>query len=106
MATRTTQEWLDLFGATSVPTNAANTLDGLLNDPHLNEAGFWQELDHPTEGALRMTKFPVNFSGTPAENRRHQPVMGEHTREILAEAVLSEDDVAAMLESGATKAAD
>jgi crotonobetainyl-CoA:carnitine CoA-transferase CaiB-like acyl-CoA transferase len=49
---------------------------------------------------------PVNFSGTPAENKRHQPVMGEHTREILAEAGLSEEEVQAMLDSGATKAAD
>jgi crotonobetainyl-CoA:carnitine CoA-transferase CaiB-like acyl-CoA transferase len=106
MATRTTQEWLDLFGTTSVPTNAVNTLDSLLDDRHLNAVGFWQELDHPTEGKLRMTKFPVNFSGTPAENKRHQPVMGEHSREILAEAGLSEAEIEAMLESGATKAAD
>jgi crotonobetainyl-CoA:carnitine CoA-transferase CaiB-like acyl-CoA transferase len=106
MVNRTTQEWLDLFGATSVPTNAVNTLDSLLDDPHLKEVGFWQEMDHPTEGKLRMTKFPVNFSGTPAENKRHQPVMGEHTREILAEAGLSEEEVQAMLDSGATKAAD
>ncbi|MCP4000163.1 MAG: CoA transferase [Gammaproteobacteria bacterium] len=106
MVNRTTQEWLDLFGTTSVPTNAVNTLDSLLDDPHLNEVGFWQEIDHPTEGKLRMTKFPVNFSETPAENTRHQPVMGEHTRAILAEAGLSQDEIQAMLDSGATKAAD
>ena len=53
-----------------------------------------------------MTKFPVNFAGTPAENKRHQPVMGEHSREILAEAGLSEAEVEAMLDSGATRAVD
>ena len=82
-----------------------NTLDSLLDDPHLNAVGFWQQLDHPTEGKLRMTRFPVNFSGTPAENRRHQPVMGEHTREVLTEAGFSEAEIAAMLESGATRTA-
>jgi len=106
MATRTTQEWLDLFGTTSVPTNAVNTLDSLLDDPHLKEVGFWQELDHPTEGKLRMTRFPVTFSETPAENRRHQPVMGEHSVEILREAGLSDDDIDALIEAKATMQAE
>ena len=106
MATRKTQEWLDLFGETSVPTNAVNTLDSLIDDPHLKEVGFWQELDHPTEGKLRMTKYPVNFSATPVENRRHQPVMGEHTIEILKEAGLSEDEVQMLIEKRAAVAAE
>lgn len=103
MVNRTTQEWLDMFGQTSVPTNAVNTLDGLIEDPHLNEVGFWQEMDHPTEGKLRMTRFPVNFSGTPAENRRHQPRLGEHSTEILSEAGVSQEDIDALLAAGATK---
>ena len=106
MVTRTTQEWLDLFGDTSVPTNAVNTLDSLLDDPHLKDVGFWQELDHPTEGKLRMTRFPVTFSETPAENRRHQPVMGEHSVEILREAGLSDDDIDALIETKATMQAE
>jgi len=105
MATRTTQEWLDMFGETSVPTNAVNTLDGVIDDPHLKEVGFWQELDHPTEGKLRMTRFPVNFSGTPAENRRHQPRLGEHSAEILREAGLTQEEIDAMVEAGATRQA-
>jgi crotonobetainyl-CoA:carnitine CoA-transferase CaiB-like acyl-CoA transferase len=103
MVNRTTQEWLDMFGQTSVPTNAVNTLDGVLDDPHLKEVGFWQELDHPTEGKLRMTKFPVNFSGTPAENKRHQPRLGEHSTEILLEAGLSQGEIDAMISEGTTK---
>lgn len=101
MVHRTTQEWLDIFGKTSVPTNAVNTLDGLIDDPHLKAVGFWQEVDHPTEGRLRMTRFPVNFSATPVENRRHQPQLGEHSTEILKEAGLSDDEIAALLASRA-----
>jgi crotonobetainyl-CoA:carnitine CoA-transferase CaiB-like acyl-CoA transferase len=106
MVHKTTQEWLDIFGQTSVPTNAVNTLDGVIDDPHLKAVGFWQELDHPTEGKLRMTRFPVTFSGTPVENKRHQPVMGEHSIEVLKEAGLSDDEIQAMLDSKATLAAD
>jgi len=106
MATRTTAEWLEIFGDTSVPTIVMNTLESLREDPHLVATGFWQEMDHPTEGRIRMTRFPVNFSATPADVRRHAPRLGEHSTEILREAGLSDEEIVSLLESGATVQAD
>jgi crotonobetainyl-CoA:carnitine CoA-transferase CaiB-like acyl-CoA transferase len=106
MATRTTGEWLKIFGETSVPTIVVNTLEGLTQDPHLKAVGFWQEVDHPTEGRLRMTRFPMTFSETPADVRRLQPRLGEHSVEVLREAGYSEPDIDAMLASGASAQAD
>ncbi|MDP6435857.1 MAG: CoA transferase [Gammaproteobacteria bacterium] len=106
MVHKTTQEWLDIFGPTSVPTNTVNTLDGLVDDPHLQAVNFWQETDHPTEGRIRMTRFPVTFTETPAENRRHQPRLGEHSTEILREAGLSDEQIDALIASRATIQAD
>jgi crotonobetainyl-CoA:carnitine CoA-transferase CaiB-like acyl-CoA transferase len=105
MATRTTGEWLEIFEETSVPTIVVNTLEGLKDDPHLKAVGFWQEVDHPTEGRLRMTRFPVNFSETPADVRRLPPRLGEHSVEILKEAGLGDDEINAMLAAGATVSA-
>ncbi len=106
MATRTTNEWLDIFDKTSVPINVVNTLDGLIDDPHLNAVNFWEIVDHPTEGRIRMMGFPVNFSATPADVRRLPPRLGENSIEILREANLSQAEIDAMLESGATKVAE
>ena len=106
MATRTTQEWLDVFGETSVPTNMVNTLEDLVDDPHLNAVDFWEVVDHPTEGKIRMTKFPVSFSETPADVRRLPPRLGEHSIELLKEAGLSQAEIDKMLESGATVRAE
>jgi crotonobetainyl-CoA:carnitine CoA-transferase CaiB-like acyl-CoA transferase len=107
MATRTTQEWLDLFEKTSVPVNRVNTLEDLADDPHLAETGFWKFTEHPTEGKLRGAAFPVNFFATPAdESRRHAPRLGEHTREVLAEAGYDEARIEELLGSGAAVAAD
>jgi crotonobetainyl-CoA:carnitine CoA-transferase CaiB-like acyl-CoA transferase len=102
MATRTTGEWIEIFGDTSVPTIIMNTLESLKDDPHLNAVDFWQEIDHPTEGRIRMTRFPVNFSATPSEVRRHAPGLGEHSVEVLREAGLSQSEIDALIESGAT----
>ncbi len=105
MLTRTTGEWLELFGDTSVPTIVVNTLEGLKDDPHLEAVNFWQMVEHPTEGKIRMTRFPVNFSETPAEVRTLPPRLGEDSLEILREAGLSQTDIDQMLESGTTIAA-
>ena len=105
MLTRSTDEWLQMFSATSVPTNMVNTLQGLKDDPHLKAVGFWQEVEHPTEGRLRMTRYPVTFSATPASVRRLQPRLGEHTLEVLREAGLADADIQSMLNSGAAKSA-
>ena len=102
MATRTTQEWLDIFEKTSVPINRVNTLDELIEDPHLRAVGFWQVVEHPTEGTLRMPAFPANFSATPADIRRHAPRLGEHSAELLREAGCTAEEIEALVVSGAT----
>lgn len=106
MLTKTTAEWMDIFGKTSVPTIVVNSLEDLIHDEHLNAVGFWKMIDHPTEGKLRTPAFPIAFSKSPADIRRHAPVLGEHTLEILKEAGLDQASIDAMLESGATKAAN
>ncbi|ARN73341.1 CaiB/BaiF CoA transferase family protein [Oceanicoccus sagamiensis] len=101
--TKTRQEWLDLLGNTKVPMMVVNTLDGLVEDPHLVETGFWQEFDHPTEGRVRMSSPPMNFSKTPAEIRKLAPRLGENSVEVLKEAGLADATIDAMLAAGTVK---
>ncbi len=106
MITKTTQEWMDIFDKTNVPTMVVNSPDDLIDDPHLKAINYWKIMDHPTEGKLRMSSFPVNFSKTPADIRKLPPRLGEHSLEILREAGLDDSLIDAMLESGATKVPD
>lgn len=103
IATKSRQAWLDLLGETNVPMMIVNTLDSLLTDPHLVATGFWQEAEHPTEGKIRMSKPPMNFSKTPASIRTLAPRLGEHSVEVLREAGLNESVIDAMLANGTLK---
>ena len=84
LATRTTAQWLTLLADADMPYAAVNSLDALVEDPHLRAMGYWQEIDHPTEGRLLQAGHPVSFSATPSSTRRHAPSLGEHTQEVLA----------------------
>ena len=106
MATRKTGDWLKLFDKSGVPVIVVNTLEDLATDPHLQATGFWQFVEHPTEGRLRMPSFPVNFSATPASIRRHAPRLGEHSQEVLREAGLSDTEIAQLMAAGATMNAE
>lgn len=105
IATRTTADWLATFTPTSVPVMIVNTLEDLLEDEHLRAVGYWSFADHPTEGRLRLPGIPLGFSATPGDVRRLPPRLGEHSREVLREAGLSDAEIESMIASGATRTA-
>jgi crotonobetainyl-CoA:carnitine CoA-transferase CaiB-like acyl-CoA transferase len=101
--TRTNAEWLELLDRANIPGMIVNSLESLLEDPHLEATGFWQVLEHPTEGTLRMPGIPAAYSRTPADIRRVPPRLGEHSVEILREAGYGDAEIQAMLACGATR---
>jgi crotonobetainyl-CoA:carnitine CoA-transferase CaiB-like acyl-CoA transferase len=101
LAQRTTEEWLAIFAAADVPAARYNSIDDLLDDPHLGDVGFWQSDEHPTEGRIRRTRTPVTFRGGMREATRPAPRLGADTRAILAEAGYAEAEIDALLQSGA-----
>ncbi|MBV1896455.1 MAG: CoA transferase [Rhodobacteraceae bacterium] len=82
---RTTAEWLALTQEIDVPAMPVNRLSDLPNDPHLAATGFFQQLEHPSEGKIWTTRSSVKFSRTPAStDQRMAPLLGEQSEEILS----------------------
>jgi crotonobetainyl-CoA:carnitine CoA-transferase CaiB-like acyl-CoA transferase len=98
---KTTDEWVELFDKLDVPAARYNSIDDLLTDPHLRDVGFYKEEDHPTEGRLRRTRLANIFSGGAREDETHAPRLGEHTREVLAEAGYAPGEIDDLLAAGA-----
>jgi crotonobetainyl-CoA:carnitine CoA-transferase CaiB-like acyl-CoA transferase len=82
-ATHTTAEWMELGAQHRIPIMRANTMDSVLDDPHLKAVGFFEVLPHETEGQWRSMKPPIRFSKTPADVRSNPRKPGADTDEVL-----------------------
>ncbi|MDP6454466.1 MAG: CoA transferase [SAR202 cluster bacterium] len=91
----------------SQKVSAGAVLDGkeLLFDPHLNERGFFEVVEHPESTEIPPLPYgsrPWKFSETPGRIHRSAPLLGEHNRWALTDVLgRSHGNVAAMKESGA-----
>ncbi len=98
---KTTDEWVELFDKLDVPAARYNSIDDLLTDPHLKDVGFFREEAHPSEGKIHRTMLANVFSGGARQDEGHAPLLGQHTREILAETGYDTTEIEEMLSSGA-----
>jgi crotonobetainyl-CoA:carnitine CoA-transferase CaiB-like acyl-CoA transferase len=94
---RTTEEWLGLLRHHDIPCMRPHTLETLLDDPHLADAGFFRWEEHPSEGRIRTMREPSTWSETKPPTGRFAPRLGQHTREILAEAGFDAEAIAALI---------
>ncbi|MEA2575235.1 MAG: hypothetical protein QOH93_2533 [Chloroflexia bacterium] len=84
-AERSTAEWLSKLEEADVPAGPVNNVAQALSQPQVAAREMVQEVVHPGIGAFKMVASPLKLSSTPTTIRRHPPILGEHTREILAE---------------------
>jgi crotonobetainyl-CoA:carnitine CoA-transferase CaiB-like acyl-CoA transferase len=96
LASRATAEWLDFCSRHQIPASEVADLEAMV------EA--LPEAEHPVAGRYKTIPPPVRFSATPAAVRRHAPLVGEHGREALAEAGLSEEEISRLEEAGVLRA--
>jgi crotonobetainyl-CoA:carnitine CoA-transferase CaiB-like acyl-CoA transferase len=103
--TRSTAEWLEILSAADVPCGPLQTLESLIDDPHLRAVGFFQHTEHPTDGTVVTLRSPARWTRTPPVMDRLAPRLGEHSAELLAEAGYSTAEIAALAASNVTAAA-
>ena len=96
----TKQQVMKILGDAGVPCSASFDTRDLYDDPHLNERGFVETIEHPEHGKVRLLGFAPRMSAshvpiTPA------PRFGEHTEQVLsAELGLSGADLESLRAQG------
>ena len=76
---------LKLLEGAGVPATPVNTVDQVINDPQTATRPTIRRVEHPKLGQIPIVGMPISFSGMDPGVRRHAPMRGEHTDEVLAE---------------------
>lgn len=105
LKTRSQAHWLDAFDKAGVPVGPVNNMEQALTHPQVGARNMVVDLEHPQAGPTRALGCPIHFSATPTQIRRHAPMLGEHTRELLGEYGYSQEQIDAFVEQGVVQEA-
>ncbi|MEO5764812.1 MAG: CoA transferase [Casimicrobiaceae bacterium] len=106
LASRTSAAWIEAFDAAGVPVGPVHSIGEALAHPQAVARGMVVDLVHPHAGPVRALGCPIHFSDSPTAITRPAPLLGEHTREVLAEYGYSVADIDALVAAGAVAVAD
>ena len=98
---KSTAEWLAIMEKGGMPAGPVLSISQMHADPQTIARDMVPEVDHPRAGRMRTIGLPVKFSATPGGVSCAAPLLGQHTREVLAEAGFDETGIDAMIASGA-----
>jgi crotonobetainyl-CoA:carnitine CoA-transferase CaiB-like acyl-CoA transferase len=93
--------WVETLLANGIPAGPILSYPEAFGSEHAQVRGMRMEIDHPVEGKVPNIGFAVKLSGTPQQVRRHPPLLGEHTEEVLAEAGIAGAEIARLRQQGA-----
>ncbi len=107
LGARPAAEWTRALMEAGIPAGPVYTLDQVFADPHVEATGMTEEVAHPLLGALRQLAGPVRLEAHEGRTvRSHPPVLGEHSREVLAGFGLGAGEISALIGSGAVMEAE
>jgi crotonobetainyl-CoA:carnitine CoA-transferase CaiB-like acyl-CoA transferase len=105
LRTRKADELIAALEAEGVPCGRINSIADMAADPQTIARDMVVELEHPRAGRTRALGLPIKLSRSPGKVSRPAPVLGQHTREVLAEFGFSGPEIDALTASGAALAA-
>ncbi|HWL44934.1 MAG TPA: CoA transferase [Ilumatobacter sp.] len=100
LRTRSAADWEATMREHGVPSTRVNRIDQVLADPQVADNAMVAEVEVPGVGPIRVPAPPINYSETPGAIGGPPPRIGEHSRPILLDLGLSDDEIAALVGDG------
>ncbi len=100
-ALQPTAHWVEVLNKVGIPCGPIYSIDQTFADPQVQHLGMAVPVDHAQLGQIDIVRHAVNLSRTPHRVRTPAPDRGEHTDQLLREAGLNNDQIAALRDAGA-----
>jgi len=96
-------ELAEMLQARGIKAGAVLNAAELVDDPHLKERGFFEEVEHPEAGKHIMPGISWKMSRTPGRIERPTPCFGEHNRCVFSELLgMSDEEIEELAQEGVT----
>lgn len=96
----TRESWIRRFHAAGVPAGSIRNVGEALAAPELRHRDMVRPVEHPRAGSYETVASPIRYSGTPVAEPASPPLLGQHGREILAEAGFDADEIDSLISGG------
>jgi crotonobetainyl-CoA:carnitine CoA-transferase CaiB-like acyl-CoA transferase len=93
---RSTGDWLAVFDKVDVPAGRMNSIDDLIDDPHLNSVNFFKPVIDDLGSCFIHIDVPIGDGSAAEAKLRPAPRKGQHSAQVLGELGLSEADQATL----------
>ncbi len=97
----TTENWVAKLDAAGAPAAQVNIPEEMIDDPQVQAIGLMVDLEHRLTGPETMVGPAFNMSSTPPEAQGSSPPLDGDTDDVLALYGYSEEEIAALRQSGA-----
>jgi len=103
---RTASDWLSRFAKAGLPAGPIYNIKEVLGEQQTKARAMLIDVPHRTLGSTKAIGAQVKFSRTPAAVLRGAPILGEHTREILAQIGFTAEEIEELKSEGVVKTAE
>lgn len=94
-------EWIEAINAAGIPCGPVYDLEQALAQPTAHELGMVEDVVHSSIGPMKVLGTPLRVNGGDPDWLRYAPPrLGEHSRVLLAEAGMDDDEVERLFSSG------
>jgi len=93
IASKPSSEWLRIFEEHAIPAGPVRFIEELFDDPQVTANGLVTDIEHSTEGTVKMVGPLAHFLGTVPTPPSASPALGQHSAEILHDLGFTKEEV-------------